>query len=85
MNVARLAELEAALLGYATALGFFGRAVADNGAEEFLGHGILVPTRRAALFCRRLEQGLRVAEPVTLMSVSYYNEPAGACSPSITI
>lgn len=92
-GTARLVELNGRIVGYATALGFFGHAAAENtrdlqaliaGAEKFLGPGILVPTRNAALFRWCLEQGLRIVEPMTLMSIGYYNEPAGAFFPSIT-
>lgn len=90
---ARLVELNGRIVGYATAMGFFGHAVAENtrdlqaliaGAEEFLGPGMLIPTRDAALFRWCLERGLRVVEPMTLMSAGFYNEPCGAYFPSIT-
>jgi hypothetical protein len=53
-------------------------------AEGFGGPGILVPTRNAELFRWCLANGLRVVEPMTLMTVGLYNEPAGAYLPSIT-
>lgn len=92
-GTARLVELGGRIVAYATAMGFFGHAVAENtrdlqaliaGAEEFLGPGMLIPTRNAPLFRWCLEQGLRVVEPMTLMSIGFYNEPAGAYFPSIT-
>lgn len=49
----------------------------------FLGPGILVPTRNAELFRWCLQHGLRVVEPMTLMTVGLYNEPAGSYLPSI--
>lgn len=91
-GTARLVELDGRIVGYATAMGFFGHAVAENtrdlqaliaGAEEFLGPGMLIPTRNAVLFRWCLEQGLRVVEPMTLMTTGLYNEPAGAYFPSI--
>jgi hypothetical protein len=42
-----------------------------------------VPTRNAALFRWCLESGLRVVQPMTLMTIGLYNEPAGAYLPSI--
>jgi len=42
-----------------------------------------VPTRNAALFRWCLEQGLRVVQPMTLMSMGLYNEPACGYLPSI--
>ncbi|HXA00314.1 MAG TPA: GNAT family N-acetyltransferase [Candidatus Dormibacteraeota bacterium] len=93
MGAARLAEFDGRITAYVSAMGFFGHSVAENNrdlqalistAEQFLGPGILVPTRNAALFRWCLEQGLRVIEPATLMSMGLYNEPAGAFLPSIT-
>jgi len=52
-------------------------------AEGFGGPGILVPTRNAELFRWCLANGLRVVEPMTLMTLGLYNEPAGAYLPSI--
>jgi hypothetical protein len=52
-------------------------------AATFLGPGILVPTRNAGLFRWCLENGLRVVQPMTLMTMGLYNEPAGAYLPSI--
>ena len=53
------------------------------GAPSFLGPGIIVPTRNAALFRWCLENGLKVVEPMTLMTRGLYNEPAGAYLPSV--
>jgi GNAT superfamily N-acetyltransferase len=93
MGTARIAEYDGRITAYTSALGFFGHAVAENNrdlqalistAEQFLGPGILVPTRNAALFRWCLEQGLRIVEPATLMSIGFYNEPTGAFLPSIS-
>jgi hypothetical protein len=73
-------------------MAFFGHAVAESNAdlqaliasaESFQGPGILVPTRNAELFRWCLGHGLRVIEPMTLMSLGLYNEPVGAFLPSI--
>jgi GNAT superfamily N-acetyltransferase len=78
--------------GYASGLGFTGHAVAESNpdlqamiasAESFSGPGMLVPTRNNALFRWCLANGLRVVQPMTLMSMGLYNEPAGAWLPSI--
>ena len=45
--------------------------------------GALANHRNTALFRWCLEQGLRVGQVMTLMSTGLYNEPAGACLPSI--
>ena len=80
------------ITGYATVFAFFGHAVGETNpdlqaligsAENFGGPGILVPTRNAELFRWCLKSGLRVVQPMTLMTVGLYNEPAGAYLPSI--
>jgi len=89
----RVVERGGRISGYTTGLAFFGHSVGETnldlqaliaGAESFGGPGILVPTRNAALFRWCLESGLRVVQPMTLMSMGLYNEPKGAWLPSIT-
>jgi predicted N-acetyltransferase YhbS len=91
-GTAVVAEREGRIVAYATMIGFFGHMVgASNSdvqslianADAFLGPGILVPTRNAGLFRWCLENGLRVVQPMTLMTIGLYNEPAGAYLPSI--
>jgi GNAT superfamily N-acetyltransferase len=81
------------ITGYASSLAFFGHATAETNpdlqaliasAESFGGPGILVPTRNSALFRWCLANGLRVVQPMTLMSVGLYNEPAGTFLPSVS-
>jgi hypothetical protein len=90
---ASVVERHGRITGYTTGLGFLGHAVAESNldlqaligsAESFLGPGILVPTRNAPLFRWCLEKGLRVIEPMTLMSLGLYNEPRGAYLCSIS-
>ncbi len=92
-GTARVVEHDGRITGYATVLAFFGHAVAESNAdlqaliavaENFGGPGILVPTRNSALFRWCLARGLRVVQPMTLMAMGLYNEPAGAFLPSIT-
>lgn len=80
------------LTGYATALGFFGHVVGETNedlralicaAPTFDGPGFLLPTRNVELFRWCLEKGLRVVQPMTLMSTGLYSDPAGAWLPSI--
>ena len=87
-----VSERDGRIVAYATLIGFFGHTVgeskrrcpgADRDADAFLGPGILVPTRNAGLFRWCLEHGLRVVQPLTLMTVGFYREPAGAYLPSI--
>lgn len=91
-GTAVVAESEGRVRAYASSLGFFGYAVGESNedlqaliaaASELRGPGILVPTRNAALFRWCLENGLRVVQPLTLMTMGLYNEPAGAYLPSI--
>ncbi len=91
-GTAVVAEREGRIVAYATVIGFFGHMVGENNAdvqsliataEAFAGPGILVPTRNAGLFRWCLENGLRVVQPMTLMTVGFYKEPAGAYLPSI--
>ena len=91
-GMARVAERGGRITAYATDLSFFGHATAETNldlqalmasAESFGGPGILVPTRNGALFRWCLSNGLRVVQPLTLMSMGLYNEPAGAWLPSI--
>jgi GNAT superfamily N-acetyltransferase len=80
------------ITGYASALAFSGHATAETNldmqaliasAESFGGPGILVPSRNSALLRWCVGNGLRIVQPMTLMSTGLYNEPAGAWLPSI--
>jgi GNAT superfamily N-acetyltransferase len=91
-GTAVVAEHGGGISAYATSIGFFGHAVGRTNydlqallasAPAFLGPGILVPPRNAGLFRWCLENGLKVIEPMTLMTMGLYNEPAGAYLPSI--
>jgi N-acetylglutamate synthase-like GNAT family acetyltransferase len=89
---ATVVEHDGRVTGYATLVGFFGHAVGETNddlkvligaAKEFPGPGFLLPTRNGELFRWCLNNGLRVAQPMTLMTKGLYNEPAGAFLPSI--
>ncbi len=91
-GTATVVECRGRIAGYASAMAFFGHAVAEDNtglqallaaAPAFGGPGILVPTRNYELFRWCLENGLRVVQPMTLMTVGLYNEPCGAYLPSI--
>jgi len=91
-GTAIIAERDGVIRGYASGMAFFGHAVAARNealqaligaAEAFEGPGILVPTRNKELFGWCLENGLRIVQPMTLMSTGLYNEPAGVFLPSI--
>ncbi|HEY4283276.1 MAG TPA: GNAT family N-acetyltransferase [Chthoniobacterales bacterium] len=89
---ATVVEHNGRVTAYATLIGFFGHAVAetDDGLKaligavaEFPGPGFLLPTRNGELFRWCLDAGLRIVQPMTLMSKGMYKEPAGAFLPSI--
>jgi predicted N-acetyltransferase YhbS len=91
-GTAVVVERRGRLTGYASSFGFFGHAVAESledlqaligSADSFSGPGIIVPTRNAELFRWCLNNGLRVVQPMTLMTTGLYNEPGGAYLPSI--
>jgi GNAT superfamily N-acetyltransferase len=92
-GTARIVERAGRITAYASDLAFFGHTTAETNAdlqaliasvESFGGPGILVPTRNSSLFRWCLANGLRVVQPMTLMSTGLYNEPAGAWLPSVT-
>jgi L-amino acid N-acyltransferase YncA len=91
-GTATVVERHGRITGYASYLAFYGHAVAETtsdlqaiiaAADGFGGPGILVPTRNSELFRWCLANGLRVVEPMTLMSLGLYNEPKGAFLSSI--
>jgi GNAT superfamily N-acetyltransferase len=91
-GVATLVERDGRVTGYATGIGFFGHAVGEGtedlealigAAPAFPGPGFLLPTRNGELFRWCLAHGLRVVQPMTLMSLGLYKEPAGTFLPSV--
>ena len=91
-GTALVVERQERITGYATVLAFFGHSVGETNldlkaliasADGFGGPGIIVPTRNSDLFRWCLENGLRVVEPMTVMTLGLYNEPAGAYLPSV--
>jgi hypothetical protein len=92
-KAAMVVERAGCLTGYASGLAFFGHATAEANldmqaliasAESFGGPGILVPSRNNALLRWCLANGLRVVQPMTLMSTGLFNQPAGAWLPSVS-
>lgn len=88
----RVVERAGRLAGYTTGIGFFGHAVGETTADlqaligaapTFAGPGFLVPTRNAELMRWCLEHGLRIVQPMTLMTRGPYQEPKGAFLPSV--
>lgn len=89
---ASVVERAGRITGYSSALAFFGHTTCESNqdlqalltsVESFGGPGIFLPTRNTELFRWCLVNGLRVVEPMTLMSMGLYNDPAGAWLPSI--
>jgi GNAT superfamily N-acetyltransferase len=91
-GIATLVEHDGRVTGYATMVGFFGHAVGESNddlkaligaANEFPGPGFMLPTRNSELLRWCLDKGLRIMQPMTLMTIGLYNEPAGVFLPSI--
>ncbi len=91
-GTARVVERGERITGYTTHLAFFGHSTAETNvdlqalitsAESFSGPGILVPSRNHLLFRWCLTNGLRVVQPMTLMSTGLYSDPSGAWLPSV--
>jgi predicted N-acetyltransferase YhbS len=51
--------------------------------DSYGGPGILIPSRNTQLFRWCLNNGLRLVQQLTLMTIGLYNEPAGSYIPSI--
>jgi predicted N-acetyltransferase YhbS len=91
-QTATVVERGGRITGYATVVGFFGHAVSETSddlkaligaAPSFPGPGLLLPTRNYEVFRWCLDHGLRVIQPMTLMSIGAYQDPAGAFLPSV--
>jgi predicted N-acetyltransferase YhbS len=91
-GTASVVERAGRITGYTTQIAFFGHAVAETNddlkaliaaAPSFDGPGFLLPSRNTELFQWCLAHGLRMVQPMTLMTIGLYNEPRGAYLPSI--
>jgi GNAT superfamily N-acetyltransferase len=91
-GTATIVERDGQITGYASMIGFFGHSVGETNddlkalicaAEEFAGPGFHVPSRNAELMRWCLDQGLRIRQPMTLMSIGPYQKPTGAFIPSV--
>jgi predicted N-acetyltransferase YhbS len=89
---AAVVERAGHITGYTSAIAFFGHTVGETNddvkaliaaAQSIGGPGVLVPTRNGDLMRWCLNNGLRITQPMTLMTVGLYNEPAGAWLPSV--
>lgn len=91
-GAAMVVEREGRIAGYTTAVAFFGHTVGETnedvaaliaGASGYGGPGFLVPTRNAELMRWCLAHGLRIVQPMTLMSRGAWVDPRGAWLPSV--
>lgn len=91
-GTATVVEHDGRITGYATLIGFLGHAVGESNQElraligaapEFFGPGFLLPTRNSELMRWCFANGLRIVQPMTLMTKGLYGEPRGAFLPSI--
>lgn len=91
-GTASVVEHNGRITGYTTGIGFFGHAVGETNrdlqaligaADGFSGPGFILPTKNSELLRWCLAHGLRVVQPLTLMSRGLYQEPRGAFLPSI--
>jgi GNAT superfamily N-acetyltransferase len=91
-GTALIVERGGRITGYTTHLAFSGHSTAETNvdlqaliasADSFGGPGVLVPSRNHELMRWCLANGLRVVQPMTLMSTGLYNDPSGAWLPSV--
>jgi len=91
-GMASVVEYDGRITGYTTGIGFFGHSVGESNddvkaliaaAPAIDGPGVLLPTRNAGLFRWCLDVGLKVTQPMTLMSLGLYQVARGAWLPSI--
>ncbi len=91
-GTATVVEHDGRITGYSTVIGFFGHTVGESNedvkaliaaASEIARPGFLLPTRNCDLMRWCFENGLRIVQPMTLMSRGVYQEPRGTFLPSI--
>lgn len=89
---ARVVERDNRITAYTSSLGFFGHTTCESNqdlqaliaaADTLTGPGILLPSRNTDMLRWCLANGLRVTQPMTLMSIGLYNDPKGAWLPSV--
>lgn len=89
---ALVAEVRARVMAYTTSIGFGGHTVGQTptdimalvaATDRIHGPGFLLPLRSKDLLTWCLEQGLRIEQPLSLMSRGTYRKPQGVFLPSI--
>jgi GNAT superfamily N-acetyltransferase len=90
---ATVVERDGRIAGYSAGVAFRGHAVGETNddlcaliaaATELQPPGFLVPTRNGDLMRWCLGNGFRIVQPMTLMSMGWYQEPALPFMPTIT-
>jgi predicted N-acetyltransferase YhbS len=85
-------ERERRITGYSTGIHFRGHTVAETNedamaliaaAEDLPEPGLLMPADNGDLLRWVLDQGLRITQPLSLMTQGFYQQPGGAFLPSI--
>lgn len=84
------------ITGYTTGLTFFNHSVgftnddiialigsSSTTNDSYGGPGILIPSRNTQLLRWCLDNGLRLVQQLTLMTIGLYNEPTGSYMPSV--
>jgi predicted N-acetyltransferase YhbS len=83
---------EGRLTGYSTGIHFRGHTIAEtnedakaliSAAQGLPDPGLLMPARNADLLRWALDHGLRITQPLTLMTRGFYTHPEGPFLPSI--
>jgi predicted N-acetyltransferase YhbS len=83
---------EGRITGYVSEVAFWGHGVSETdddmmaligAAPVFGGPGFLVPTRNTGLLRWCLARGLRIVQPMTLMTMGWFQEPAATYLPSV--
>lgn len=91
-GTARVVEHEGRTTGYAADVAFFDHSVGEEtsdiqaliaAAPAFGGPGILVPASNSRLVQWCLDNGLKVTQLMSLMTIGLYGVPAGAFLPAI--
>ena len=92
---AKVVLCEDRITGYTTGLTFFNHSVgftnddimaligSTTTNDSYGGPGILIPSRNTQLLRWCLDNGLRLVQQLTLMTIGLYNEPAGSYMPSV--
>ena len=92
LNAMSVVEQEGRISGYSTGVHFRGHTVAETNEDamaliaavpQFPEPGLLMPASNGELLRWALDHGLRVTQPLTLMTRGFYQPPAGAFLPSI--